>query len=105
MCYYYTTPHLTFSVLFRFSGLREYPVRQVKKAGSTQLGGEESPCDPQSQAAGSEPEETEPDGGESKPKEKDCRPDRGVRVELQGSELWKRFYEIGTEMIITKAGR
>uniref|UniRef100_A0A3Q3FLF3 T-box transcription factor 22 n=1 Tax=Labrus bergylta TaxID=56723 RepID=A0A3Q3FLF3_9LABR len=28
-----------------------------------------------------------------------------VRVELQGSELWKRFYEIGTEMIITKAGR
>uniref|UniRef100_A0A3Q3M9N8 T-box transcription factor 22 n=1 Tax=Mastacembelus armatus TaxID=205130 RepID=A0A3Q3M9N8_9TELE len=30
---------------------------------------------------------------------------REVRVELQGSELWKRFYEIGTEMIITKAGR
>uniref|UniRef100_A0A3B5LFX9 T-box domain-containing protein n=1 Tax=Xiphophorus couchianus TaxID=32473 RepID=A0A3B5LFX9_9TELE len=26
-------------------------------------------------------------------------------VELQGSELWKRFHEIGTEMIITKAGR
>uniref|UniRef100_A0A8D0DET1 T-box transcription factor 22 n=1 Tax=Sander lucioperca TaxID=283035 RepID=A0A8D0DET1_SANLU len=40
-----------------------------------------------------------------KPKESDCRPDREVRVELQGSELWKRFYEIGTEMIITKAGR
>ncbi|XP_039768371.1 T-box transcription factor TBX22 [Ornithorhynchus anatinus] len=28
-----------------------------------------------------------------------------IQVELQGSELWKRFYEIGTEMIITKAGR
>uniref|UniRef100_A0A3B5A2H8 T-box transcription factor 22 n=1 Tax=Stegastes partitus TaxID=144197 RepID=A0A3B5A2H8_9TELE len=42
---------------------------------------------------------------ESKPKEIDYRPDREVRVELQGSELWKRFYEIGTEMIITKAGR
>ncbi|CAL8357328.1 unnamed protein product [Merluccius merluccius] len=28
-----------------------------------------------------------------------------VRVDLQGSELWDRFYEIGTEMIITKAGR
>ncbi|CAL8262881.1 unnamed protein product [Lota lota] len=28
-----------------------------------------------------------------------------VRVDLQGSELWNRFYEIGTEMIITKAGR
>ncbi|XP_078472309.1 LOW QUALITY PROTEIN: T-box transcription factor TBX18-like [Lampetra planeri] len=29
----------------------------------------------------------------------------GVRVELQGSELWQRFHSIGTEMIITKAGR
>ncbi|XP_072553036.1 T-box transcription factor TBX18 isoform X1 [Salminus brasiliensis] len=28
-----------------------------------------------------------------------------VRVELQGADLWKRFHEIGTEMIITKAGR
>ncbi|KAJ8394386.1 hypothetical protein AAFF_G00045970 [Aldrovandia affinis] len=28
-----------------------------------------------------------------------------VRVELQGSDLWNRFHEIGTEMIITKAGR
>ncbi|KAJ6657432.1 hypothetical protein lerEdw1_002491 [Lerista edwardsae] len=28
-----------------------------------------------------------------------------VHVDLQGSELWKRFHEIGTEMIITKAGR
>ncbi|KAM4662372.1 T-box transcription factor TBX22 [Discoglossus pictus] len=28
-----------------------------------------------------------------------------VQMELQGSELWKRFHEIGTEMIITKAGR
>uniref|UniRef100_A0A8C4XUI9 T-box transcription factor 22 n=2 Tax=Falco TaxID=8952 RepID=A0A8C4XUI9_FALTI len=29
----------------------------------------------------------------------------GAQVELQGSELWRRFHEIGTEMIITKAGR
>ncbi|XP_076874721.1 T-box transcription factor TBX18 [Brachyhypopomus gauderio] len=28
-----------------------------------------------------------------------------IRVDLQGSDLWKRFHEIGTEMIITKAGR
>lgn len=28
-----------------------------------------------------------------------------IQVELQGSELWKRFHDIGTEMIITKAGR
>ncbi|KAM8848415.1 T-box transcription factor TBX22 isoform 1-T1 [Synchiropus picturatus] len=41
----------------------------------------------------------EPPGEDSEPE------DRGVRVELQGSELWKRFFEIGTEMIITKAGR
>ncbi|XP_051878244.1 T-box transcription factor TBX22-like [Pristis pectinata] len=29
----------------------------------------------------------------------------GPQVELQGTDLWKRFHEIGTEMIITKAGR
>ncbi|XP_038631423.1 T-box transcription factor TBX22-like [Scyliorhinus canicula] len=29
----------------------------------------------------------------------------GFQVDLQGMELWKRFHEIGTEMIITKAGR
>ncbi|XP_072913686.1 T-box transcription factor TBX22-like [Hemitrygon akajei] len=29
----------------------------------------------------------------------------GPQVELQGMDLWKRFHEIGTEMIITKAGR
>lgn len=28
-----------------------------------------------------------------------------MQVELQGAELWRRFHEIGTEMIITKAGR
>lgn len=29
----------------------------------------------------------------------------GVRMSLENSELWKRFSGIGTEMIITKAGR
>ncbi|KAG8448380.1 hypothetical protein GDO86_015463 [Hymenochirus boettgeri] len=28
-----------------------------------------------------------------------------VQMELQGMELWRRFHDIGTEMIITKAGR
>uniref|UniRef100_UPI00398F1D33 T-box transcription factor TBX18 isoform X3 n=1 Tax=Pristiophorus japonicus TaxID=55135 RepID=UPI00398F1D33 len=28
-----------------------------------------------------------------------------IHVELQGADLWKRFHDIGTEMIITKAGR
>lgn len=31
--------------------------------------------------------------------------EKEVQVALQGSELWKRFHDIGTEMIITKAGR
>ncbi|XP_051514533.1 T-box transcription factor TBX22-like [Myxocyprinus asiaticus] len=35
----------------------------------------------------------------------ECESAREVRVDLQGSDLWKRFHEIGTEMIITKAGR
>ncbi|XP_056626092.1 T-box transcription factor TBX22 [Triplophysa dalaica] len=30
---------------------------------------------------------------------------REVRVDLQGSDLWRTFHEIGTEMIITKTGR
>ncbi|KAM9323828.1 T-box transcription factor TBX22 [Gastrophryne carolinensis] len=29
----------------------------------------------------------------------------GAQLELQGGELWRRFHRIGTEMIITKAGR
>ena len=27
------------------------------------------------------------------------------RVELDGKELWEKFHEIGTEMVITKSGR
>jgi hypothetical protein len=29
----------------------------------------------------------------------------GVTIELLGQDLWKKFYKLGTEMIITKAGR
>ncbi|XP_064186003.1 T-box transcription factor TBX22 [Anguilla rostrata] len=36
---------------------------------------------------------------------KETESETEVRVELQGSDLWNRFHEIGTEMIITKAGR
>lgn len=28
-----------------------------------------------------------------------------INVELQMRELWQRFFDLGTEMIITKAGR
>ncbi|XP_044219717.1 T-box transcription factor TBX22 [Thunnus albacares] len=88
-----------------FTGLSEYPVSQMKKAASTPRRPEDTSCDPERQAVRSGAEESDPGGEENKAKESDCRPDREVRVELQGSELWKRFYEIGTEMIITKAGR
>ena len=30
---------------------------------------------------------------------------KGITVELLGQDLWKKFYKLGTEMIITKAGR
>lgn len=76
-------------------------LNEVKKAGSAPRRTEE----PQRQTVGSSSGEADPSGEEDKPRDSDCRPDREVRVELQGSELWKRFYEIGTEMIITKAGR
>lgn len=41
----------------------------------------------------------------SRPAGTECEAVREVGVDLQGSDLWKRFHEIGTEMIITKAGR
>ncbi|KAA8588523.1 hypothetical protein FQN60_009868 [Etheostoma spectabile] len=84
-----------------FPGLREHPVSQMK-AGSTPRRAEDPSGDPERPTLRSG---AEPSGEESTPKDRDYRPDREVRVELQGSELWKRFYEIGTEMIITKAGR
>ncbi len=31
--------------------------------------------------------------------------DPGVSVHLDNKELWERFHQIGTEMIITKSGR
>lgn len=29
----------------------------------------------------------------------------GMQCRLEGSELWAKFYDLGTEMIITKSGR
>jgi len=72
----------------------------MKTAGSTPTRLEDASGDPERRTVRSAAEEEK-----SKPTEGDCRPDREVCAELQGSELWKRFYEIGTEMIITKAGR
>ncbi|XP_035804951.2 T-box transcription factor TBX22 isoform X1 [Amphiprion ocellaris] len=87
-----------------FTGQHKYPNSQLKSAGSA-AGRPEDSRDPQRHTVRSRTEPSDQACEENKPKESDCRPDREVRVELQGSELWKRFYEIGTEMIITKAGR
>lgn len=76
----------------------------MKKAASSAKRTKESSCDPPKQTDTSGADQLDHEE-ENKPKASDNRPDREVRVELQGSELWKRFYEIGTEMIITKAGR
>ncbi|KAM3613192.1 uncharacterized protein V6R79_022294 [Siganus canaliculatus] len=89
-----------------FTGLNKYPVSQTKRAGSTPRRTDDTSPDPDRQTDKSGVQDLDPSGEEeSKPKDSDCSSDREVRVELQGSELWKRFYEIGTEMIITKAGR
>lgn len=32
-------------------------------------------------------------------------PDPNVKVCLENEDLWRRFHQIGTEMIITKMGR
>ncbi|GMT16703.1 hypothetical protein PFISCL1PPCAC_8000, partial [Pristionchus fissidentatus] len=40
---------------------------------------------------------TSPDRSEDRPIDADCR--------LEGKELWAKFYDLGTEMIITKSGR
>ncbi|KAM4733045.1 T-box transcription factor TBX22 isoform 2-T2 [Anableps anableps] len=79
------------------SGLSEHTATQMTIAGSSPWRPGDTSGDPPGQSGTEESEH----GGE----ESDSRPDSEVRAELQGSELWKRFYEIGTEMIITKAGR
>ncbi|MEQ2198862.1 hypothetical protein XENOCAPTIV_019670 [Xenoophorus captivus] len=80
-----------------FSGLSEHTASQMTEAVSSPWRPGETSGDPPGHSG---TEESDPCGEES-----DSRPDREVRAELQGSELWKRFHEIGTEMIITKAGR
>ena len=34
-----------------------------------------------------------------------ANPDPNIKVNLENEDLWKRFHQIGTEMIITKMGR
>ena len=59
-------------------------------------------------------DQTEPNKDAAKetadiPKELPCSPGsitkEGITVELVGQHLWKKFHKLGTEMIITKAGR
>ncbi|XP_034037742.1 T-box transcription factor TBX22 [Thalassophryne amazonica] len=88
------------------NGLSKCAATQAKKAGSTLRKQEDRSCDPQTQSINLDSQEAaEAKRDDNRPVESGCSPGAEVRVELQGSELWKRFYEIGTEMIITKAGR
>ncbi|XP_031647186.1 T-box transcription factor TBX22 [Oncorhynchus kisutch] len=73
----------------------DYPNDQRRKAGNTPRRLGECESEP-----GRE-ERTRTGDSDSNP----GREEREVLVELQGSDLWSRFHEIGTEMIITKAGR
>lgn len=93
------------STILLQTGHKEFPVGHVKKGASSAKRTRESSCVPPKQTVPVRAEQLEPDEEENEPEASDSRPDREVQVELQGSELWKRFYEIGTEMIITKAGR
>ena len=43
-----------------------------------------------------------PDDANTSPSKQDLQ---NIAVRLEGRELWERFSELGTEMIITKAGR
>ncbi|XP_012371835.1 T-box transcription factor TBX22 isoform X2 [Octodon degus] len=71
-------------------GKRQQPEKQLKTESSTTAF---SGCDESSRSCSK-------GHSQEKLEEEDV-----IQVELQGSELWKRFYDIGTEMIITKAGR
>ncbi|XP_061756954.1 T-box transcription factor TBX18 [Nerophis ophidion] len=74
--------------------------------------GSPKPCAGRARASGRCSEECASDGSKSEDTLLESPEPAAVhsnvedtRVDLQGSDLWKRFHEIGTEMIITKAGR
>ena len=49
---------------------------------------------------------TTPGGGRVSPgRPTSCKEMESVRCQLETSELWEKFYQLGTEMIITKSGR
>ncbi|KAJ1198670.1 hypothetical protein NDU88_002509 [Pleurodeles waltl] len=75
---------------------RKYSDHSAEK----QLGQEEGTC-----TGSTKDEEEKRPKSESGAEGRAAAPTPATQVELQGSELWKRFHDIGTEMIITKAGR
>ncbi|XP_069068675.1 T-box transcription factor TBX22 [Pleurodeles waltl] len=75
---------------------RKYSDHSAEK----QLGQEEGTC-----TGSTKDEEEKRPKSESGAEGRAAAPTPVTQVELQGSELWKRFHDIGTEMIITKAGR
>ncbi|KAM6953732.1 T-box transcription factor TBX22 [Aplochiton taeniatus] len=86
------------------NGLQDSPTSQRKKGRRlTPMLGEGHESETEHLRKGDD--ETDSGGDTIKLGETEYYSEREVQVELQGSELWRRFHEIGTEMIITKAGR
>ncbi|EAW98589.1 T-box transcription factor 22 [Homo sapiens] len=93
------------------------PIQAEQPELREKKGGEEEEERRSSAAGKSEPLEKQPKTEPSTSASSGCGSDSGygnssesleekdIQMELQGSELWKRFHDIGTEMIITKAGR
>ncbi|KAM5125310.1 T-box transcription factor TBX22 [Mantella aurantiaca] len=75
--------------------------RKLEEPGATEdkEGATQHPRDPETEE---EPEKRSKPDTPPSPSRADHIP---VQVDLQGGDLWRRFHEIGTEMIITKAGR
>ncbi|XP_054328255.1 T-box transcription factor TBX22 isoform X2 [Pongo pygmaeus] len=93
------------------------PIQEEQPELQEKKGGEEEEERRSSAAGKSEPLEKQPKTEPSTSASSGCGSDSGdgnssesleekdIQMELQGAELWKRFHDIGTEMIITKAGR
>ncbi|OBS83353.1 hypothetical protein A6R68_22659, partial [Neotoma lepida] len=84
--------------------LQEEPCRQKEEEVPSSASGDCEQPEKRPKAESSKTAFSSCSGGESNGQESP-QEQSTIQVELQGSDLWKRFHDIGTEMIITKAGR
>ncbi|CAD6194436.1 unnamed protein product [Caenorhabditis auriculariae] len=83
-------------------------VKKPKFSIETLLDDGESSEDNEEIAVALSPTETTPSATTPTPKTPAARTKEGnlaVDCQLEGAELWTKFYDLGTEMIITKSGR